>query len=223
MDDRKKALRSRIRTARGARTAVERIRDAERLAAEVLALSELARARRVAVYASTPTEPGTGPLRAALRSRGIQVLLPVPRSDHTLDWARDDGRTLAHTGPGGPIPDGPSLGPHALARVDVVIVPALAVDTLGTRLGQGGGYYDRALPGLDPAVPVIALIHADEFLDASSDPLPRQDHDHRVTVVVTPTGTHRLPRTPGYEVPQLDDRRDQVPRSPFRQRKRHRT
>lgn len=196
MDDRKRVLRSRIRAARRIRTAAERHDDAERLAAGVLALPELAHVRRIAAYASTPTEPGTEPLRAALLTRDVQVLLPVPRPDHTLDWAQDDGRTRTHPGPGGPVPVGDHLGPDALTLVDAVIVPALAVDFLGTRLGQGRGFYDRALNGLDPAVPIIALVHAAEFFDASSAPLPREDHDRTVTIVITPTGTHRLPCTP---------------------------
>ena len=67
------------------------------------------------------------------------------------------------------------------------------MDTRGARLGHGGGYYDRALARLEHPVPVIAVVHGSELLDADTDPIPVADHDHRVHVVVTPEGVRRLP------------------------------
>ncbi len=79
-------------------------------------------------------------------------------------------------------PAGPRLGPEALADCDLVLVPALAVDRAGRRLGRGGGSYDRALPrarGL-----VVAVLHDGELVEQ----LPAEPHDVAVRAVVTPSG-----------------------------------
>jgi 5-formyltetrahydrofolate cyclo-ligase len=183
----KLALRRTVRAQREGRAADERARLARRIAMVALEQPTIRSARCVAAYGSTPEEPGTGPLREALRARGTRVLLPVVADDKNLDWAEDDG-DLAVT-PGGlrlPEPTGPRLGQAALTEADVVIVPALAVDTSGARLGQGRGYYDRALQQLGAGVLVLALVHDEEVLDAST-PIPADPHDIAVHGAVTPT------------------------------------
>ncbi len=67
----------------------------------------------------------------------------------------------------------------------LALVPALAVDTTGTRLGQGGGCYDRVLPALPSSTPVLVLLHPGEHTDA---PLPRDPHDVPVRWVLTAGG-----------------------------------
>jgi len=189
----KQAMRARVRAERRQRPGYQREADAEALAALVLELPEIAMSRTVATYASTLTEPGTGPLREALRRAGVRVLLPVPLGDGRLDWAEDDGELRPGHGPGGPEPIGPRLGPAGIAAADVVIAPALAVDTLGNRLGQGAGYYDRALRLIEDWVPVIALVHEGEVLDAAIEAVPVEAHDLAVDAVVTPHRCLRLP------------------------------
>nr|WP_284288248.1 5-formyltetrahydrofolate cyclo-ligase [Angustibacter aerolatus] len=109
------------------------------LAERVLALLP-ATATTVATYAAVGREPPTAGLVAALHARGLQVLLPVVLPDLDLDWAQDDGvRRPGPDGPHVPEPGGARLGPHAVARADVVVAPALLVDRAGRRLGQGGG------------------------------------------------------------------------------------
>jgi 5-formyltetrahydrofolate cyclo-ligase len=190
----KSAMRGRIRAERRSRSPREQQAVADRLAGVLLELPEIASASCVAGYASTGGEPGTGPLRAALRRFGVRVLLPVVLPDGVLDWAQDDGELRPSAGAGGPEPGGPRLGRSALREARVIIVPALAVDTLGNRLGQGGGYYDRALPQVDPAVPVLALVHDGEVLDAAVEPVPNDAQDQPVDAVVTPQRCLRLPR-----------------------------
>ena len=189
----KAALRRRIRAARRARGAEERARVARALVGVALELPQIQGARCVALYASTGTEPQTAPLRRALRNEGVSVLLPLVRADG-LEWAWDTGDDLRPArGPGGYEPNGRTLGMTALLSADVVLVPALAVDTLGTRLGQGGGYYDAALPLLDPGVPVLAVVHDDEVLDAAVEALPTEPHDVPVNGALTPLRCLRLP------------------------------
>ncbi len=189
----KAALRRRVRAARRQRTPAERAAGAAALAGVALELPEIQAARCVALYAAGGTEPETGPLRRALRSQGIGVVLPLVR-DGGLEWAWDTGDDLRPgRGPGGREPVGPTLGPRGLLSADVVLVPALAVDTLGTRLGQGGGYYDMALPLLDPGVPVLAVVHDEEVLDAAVEAVPAEPHDVPVDGALTPLRCLRLP------------------------------
>lgn len=124
----------------------------------------LTRGRSVAAYTSFGTEPST----AAVLEPGW--LLPVLLPDNDLSWARD----------------GVDVGVDAIADVDVVLVPALAVSRDGVRLGRGGGSYDRALARASGLV--VALLHEGELVDA----LPSQPHDVRVHAVVLPSGVVTL-------------------------------
>ncbi|MFI7588793.1 5-formyltetrahydrofolate cyclo-ligase [Spongisporangium articulatum] len=187
----KLALRRTVQAQRSRRTADEQAALARRLTAVALELPRLRAATCVALYASMSDEPDTVLLRHELRRRGTRVLLPVIADATTLDWAEDDGRlaTAAVVNSVRSIaePSGPRLGPEGLGAADVVIVPAQAVDTSGTRLGRGRGYYDRALAHAARGALVAALIHDDELLDATTTPVAREAHDHPVQAVITPT------------------------------------
>ncbi len=190
----KDRLRRRVREQRAHRSARQRAEVAQRLVEVTLTIPEVAAARCVSVYASRPAEPGTGPLIEVLAERGVRLLLPVLGTGLQRDWAEyagpDDLRERAPGRP--PEPGGDPLGAAALADADVVLVPALAVDAAGGRLGQGGGWYDRVLLHVRPGVPVVALVHDDELLPE----VPRAPHDALVTAVATPTGWHRVGEAP---------------------------
>jgi 5-formyltetrahydrofolate cyclo-ligase len=176
----KRDLRQQVLGARAALSSEQLSAHARSLAEQVLDRSDIASARTVALYVSSAGEPGTGRLRAGLRSRGINVLLPVHRPDGDLDWAPDQGDAALVAGRFGiNEPAGPWLGRGALAAAHVVIVPALAVTPDGTRLGRGGGSYDRALPRVPDGVPVLALLHPGELFEAGT--IPVEEHDAPVT------------------------------------------
>ena len=146
-------------------------------------LAAYVRARRpslVAGYAPVDGEPG-GPGLPDVLAGIAPLLLPVIAPGRTLDWARYTGE-LAPGPYGLAQPTGPRLGPSALAEVDLVVAPALAVDRRGVRLGRGGGYYDRALSLVRPAVPVVVPLYPGELVAE----VPAEPHDRRVHVVVTP-------------------------------------
>jgi 5-formyltetrahydrofolate cyclo-ligase len=130
------------------------------------------------------SEPGSGRLPDALTELGARILLPVvPPQGRILDWAVYTGELEAGRF-GLSQPTGPRLGPSAIAEADVVVVPALAVDRVGIRLGRGGGYYDRALVRARPDAVLVAVV----FDDERPDRLPWEVHDRPVTAVVTPSG-----------------------------------
>jgi 5-formyltetrahydrofolate cyclo-ligase len=188
-------LRARLLAARAGLAAEER-RDAGRLIRDVLLeLPALQMAGTVAAYYSLGTEPDTRGLVYALWKRGTYVLLPLLRPDGDLDWASYEGPDSLVPGPRGLREPGESpRGADAVARADVVLAPALAVDQAGNRLGRGGGSYDRALARVGPLIPVIALLYDDEFLGH----VPAEPHDTPVRAVVRPgSGLTWLPTPAG--------------------------
>jgi 5-formyltetrahydrofolate cyclo-ligase len=149
----------------------------------VLEMPEMSSAGTIAAYYSIGTEPGTHGLVFGLWKRGSYVVLPVLLPDGDLDWASYEGPDSLVPGPGGLLqPSEPVRGPGTVARADVVLVPALAVDARGYRIGRGGGSYDRALARVGGQVPTIALLYDDELLPS----VPAEPHDQRVRVVVRP-------------------------------------
>ncbi|MGH3200842.1 MAG: 5-formyltetrahydrofolate cyclo-ligase [Streptosporangiaceae bacterium] len=189
----KAALRKQLLAARSALTPEDR-RGAGRLIRDTLLdLPELQMAGTVAAYYSVAAEPDTRGLVYALWKRGTYVLLPRLQPDGDLDWASYEGPDSLATGPRGlQEPVEKPRGVNTIARADVVLVPALAVDHIGNRLGRGGGSYDRALARVGPLIPVIALLYDAELLSR----LPAEPHDTPVRAVVRPeAGITCLPTT----------------------------
>lgn len=178
----KAALRTELSTAR-------RERSAESIAAARAAIRAAVLAERaahgwmcVAAYEPLATEPGSLELLELLRQEGVRVLVPLLRPDLDLDWTEWDGPRVA---------PGPVLGVDAIRAAEAVLVPALAVARDGTRLGRGGGSYDRALVRAAAAVPIVAVVFDDELRAK----LPRERWDVRVTGIVTPSGWQELAAT----------------------------
>lgn len=186
--DAKNALRAAVRSHRHQRSPRLRQEAAEGFADVVANHELLASARCVAAYVSRPHEPGTLVLLERLAERGVDVLLPVLGAGLERGWAPYAGPDdLQERAPGRPPEPGtPAQGADALAQADVVIAPALAVDTAGLRLGQGGGWYDRALSHRRPGTPVVALVFPEEVYDAATRPVPHEEHDAPVDAYATP-------------------------------------
>jgi 5-formyltetrahydrofolate cyclo-ligase len=179
----KAALRKQLLAARSELPADQR-RDAGRLIRDALLdLPPLQMAGTVAAYYSVGTEPDTRGLVYALWKRGTYVLLPLLLPDGDLDWASYEGPDSLVPGPRGLAEPGePPRGADTVARADVVLAPALAVDQAGNRLGRGGGSYDRALARVGPLIPVIALLYDAELLSH----VPAEPHDTPVRAAVRP-------------------------------------
>jgi len=179
----KARMRSLVISARAALSADERREGGRQIRDALLSLPEVQMAGTVAAYYSIGSEPDTRGLVFALWKRGTYVLLPLLRPDGDLDWASYEGPESLVAGPRGLKEPGEApRGPGAVASADVVLVPALAVDGQGNRLGRGGGSFDRALARVGPLIPVIALLYDSELVDR----VPVEGHDTPVRAVVRP-------------------------------------
>lgn len=210
MDQAKRELRARIREQRARRAAGPSAAQMRRAVADGLLHAATAAGLldlqgrtgvvgpvTIAAYLASSQEPEVSAIRAAVRAAGGRVLLPIPRADRTLDWAEDDDRSVEVTRLRVLAPAGPTVGTGAAcltaAGVRVVLVPALAVDAAGARLGQGGGFYDVLLAELaaTAAAPeILAVVHDDEVLPAGA--IPRDRHDVAVPAALTPGGIRRF-------------------------------
>ncbi|MCY0919968.1 5-formyltetrahydrofolate cyclo-ligase [Streptomyces sp. H27-G5] len=192
----KATLRRELLAARRSLSPEARRAAALALSRTALELPELADARTVAAYVSVGGEPGTRELLDALRAAGKRVLLPLLLPDNDLDWAVYEGPdSLAEAAHPGKMrllePAGPPLGPDAVTGADAVLLPGLAVDRRGMRLGRGGGSYDRVLERLERAgarPALVVLLHDEEVVAR----VPEEPHDHPVQAVATPSGVIRF-------------------------------
>ncbi|GAA2225528.1 5-formyltetrahydrofolate cyclo-ligase [Streptomyces nogalater] len=193
----KRVLRREFLGVRNRLTAADIGEAGRELARRALELPELAAGRTVAAYVSVGGEPATLPLLEALRARGVRVLLPALLPDNDLDWGEYTGpdslEQIRHSGKMALFePSGARLGPDAVTAADVVLLPGLAVDARGMRLGRGGGSYDRVLARLERAGArprLVVLLYDTEVVAR----VPAEAHDRPVHAVVTPSGVRRFP------------------------------
>lgn len=186
----KRALRAELRERRRILPRSERDEARDALTRQLVALAQTLGARSLSCYLSTPDEPDTRPfLRWACES-GVRVLVPVSRADGLLDWALFTDADEIEDARGMPAPDGEVLGPIAVNEVDLMLVPAAAVDAGGMRMGWGRGYFDKTLGSMDRRPPVFAVVFDHEVVDS----LPAETHDQGVDGVVTPGGIRRFDR-----------------------------
>ncbi len=184
VEARKRALRAELRERRRVTPAAKRAAETAALTQNLVDLDTDLGARSLSAYLSTPDEPDTREFLRWTAEQGIRVLIPVSRTDGLLDWAPYDGDAEDTDVLGMPTPTTELLGPIAINEVDLILVPAAAVDRTGMRMGWGMGYFDKTLGSMEACPPVYAVIFDDELVDS----VPRERHDMPVTGVVTPSG-----------------------------------
>jgi 5-formyltetrahydrofolate cyclo-ligase len=180
---RKRALRAELRERRQNLTSTERQTATAGITRHLVDLATDLSARSVAAYLSTPIEPDTRPFLNWAHAQGLRVLLPISREDGLLDWTTGDGETETEGLYGLPEAVGELLGPIAINDVDLILVPAAAVDATGMRMGWGRGYFDKTLGSMEKCPPVYAVLFDGELVDE----VPRERHDQPVDGAVTPT------------------------------------
>jgi 5-formyltetrahydrofolate cyclo-ligase len=178
----KAQLRSKILASRAGRESSD-----QALTANLLELVSQLDAQSVATYLSFGTEPSTTDFISSLLKDSIEVLVPKVLPNGSLAWIRWDGASANTSSLGMKEPDESKLQVASVQEADLLIIPALAVDARGNRLGRGKGYFDRELSTLS-SNKVYAVCFEDEVLES----LPSEDHDQRVSGVVTEVAIHEL-------------------------------
>ena len=164
--------------------------EAEGLAHQIRALaSSMGEVTLPALFAPTPLEPDMS-LTLGLFERALLPVL-LDEAGAPLGAPRwglwEAGQALVTLGRPPAQPVGEARGAESLKEADLIVIPALAASVDGTRLGQGGGWYDRALMHRSPTTPVVAVIFDDEVVEAGL--IPAEPHDVPVDAIVTPTQT----------------------------------
>lgn len=176
MDNTKNEIRKRIRE--------ERVNQSNRLAvSELFSVPEMKSANVIASYLSYGTEPDTSNINQEIMDSGRKLLLPRMQSDKSLKFVPWDGNVNSLES-NGRIQE--PVGAAYEGEIDVMILPALAIDKSGNRLGQGGGSFDRALARFNGWS--VALINQSEILEK----LPVEAHDEKVAAALTEIGLTRF-------------------------------
>lgn len=194
ISDHKRTFRAEFRERRRSMPSLERTHANEALTQHLITLTQhlitLTQhhdARSITCYLPNFLEPDTSSFIGWANQNNIDVLVPISRDDGLLDW------TLAHETPKPlqsehfPAPPGEILNPSTLNTVDLILLPACAVDHSGVRLGWGRGYYDRMLGSMQKKPPLYAILFDNEYVDE----LPNEKHDQRVDGVVCPSGIYK--------------------------------
>lgn len=164
--------------------------EAEGIARQVRALaSSIGGVTLPALFVPTPLEPDLSLTLGAFDRALLPILIDEAgapyRSPRWGLW--EAGQALVTPSRPPAQPCGEAMGAESLAEADLIVIPALAASEDGARLGQGGGWYDRALTHRSPGVPVAAVIFDDEVLDAGE--IPTEAHDVPINMIITPTRT----------------------------------
>jgi 5-formyltetrahydrofolate cyclo-ligase len=192
LSGRKAALRAAMRQALGAMSAAERQRASRAACARLLRLSGFRRAAVVMLYMPVPGEVDV--TAVGVRAMELHKTVCVPR----VDWSQGemtpvqveslDGQALEPDRHGVRRPRGGRV--VALGRIDLVLVPGLAFDRGGNRLGRGGGFFDRFLCRLDPRTATVAVAFDRQIVDE----VPADVRDVRMGAVVTDRRVLRVRR-----------------------------
>jgi 5-formyltetrahydrofolate cyclo-ligase len=177
----KAVIRKRARALRNSIPEAARSARSEKIVERVVASAPFERARSVGLFWPM-LERGEIDVRGIdriARERGKQVAYPFLESDSEMRLAYAEPASLEERGHGFAEP--PESAPAATADELVVIVPALAVDPTGHRIGYGKGFYDRLLARMCPPGYAIAVAYDFEVVPE----VPASEHDYRVDMVLT--------------------------------------
>jgi 5-formyltetrahydrofolate cyclo-ligase len=180
----KRSVRAAVRRQLGSLDPAGRAAAGQAATRWLLSLPEVAEAQVMAAYSALPDELDPAEAVRSLLVRGARVLLPRVRGDllelvpvtAVDDLAPGFRGVLEPTGVAADVSD-----------LDVIVVPGVAFDRAGRRLGRGGGHYDRLLARVPEATVRIGLCFSSQVVEE----LPEEAHDQRVDVVVTEAGIER--------------------------------
>jgi 5-formyltetrahydrofolate cyclo-ligase len=182
--DHKKQLRSDALARRAAAYALHGPDASRKLASHGLDFLRVTPGSIVSGFAAIRDEINPAELMSWLQAEGFRLALPVMvgKGKPLLmrAWSPGDTMAPAQWGIAEPLDDKPEVDP------DVLLVPLLAFDVRGNRLGYGGGFYDRTLARLRARKPVTAVGIA--YDEQKVDAVPTESYDQRLDWVLTPSG-----------------------------------
>lgn len=183
MQQQKKLIREQFRRQLRQKSPAERRADSMALCQKLVHSAIWEETRTVLFFASLPDEPDIGPVFEFILRQGLTVALPrmnTRESAYEACLVSDPARDLVdgHFGIREP---GAHCEPFPLNMLDLVLVPGVAFDLRGRRLGRGAGYYDRLLSNVRGTACGIA------FDEQISGELPVEPHDILVDCILTPT------------------------------------
>lgn len=184
----KKRLRAEVRKRRSALSADERQAAGDAITAQLIKLVTEQNANSVSCYLALPSEPDTSGFLAWAAENDIDALLPSSLEGHRLGWIRPDGTGTTPGAHGISEPNGELLPGTAVGDVDLMLIPASAVDLNGMRMGWGLGYYDRCLATLERKPPIYAIVYDTDVLAR----VPAEPHDSPIDGAVTPSRTYHF-------------------------------
>jgi 5-formyltetrahydrofolate cyclo-ligase len=188
----KRIKRIRFRRERGALRPAEQDARALQLRRFFTSSPLLRRAATIAAYIACDGEIDPAALLAERAAEGCVILLPRIRPGRALEFApAPAGDELLVPGPHNVRePTGPAVELDDPPQPRLLLVPSVALDRSGGRLGRGGGYYDRLLPAArQHGWTIVGLCHAEHLIDA----LPMEEHDARVDASLTNDGLWTVP------------------------------
>lgn len=187
LDRAKTIVRLRARAARRTVLPEMRVAHACAIAERMLQLPEITRAATVMLYGASPEEADPAALEDALRDLGKRIAYPrvAGGRELTIHWV--DTHDVLVEGPYGLLQPADGTPGGTLSELSVIVVPGVAFDVQGNRLGFGGGYYDTLLGGTPTPPPTVGIAYDEQVFDE----VPHEDRDRPVDVLVTPTRTLR--------------------------------
>lgn len=180
---RKARIRARLSAARAAMTPENKAALSERISKCLLRDADFQKARVIALYASCRNEVDTGLLMEKTPALGKELCLPrVDRSGREIRFFHVSGSGDLARGAFGILEPGAACPPVAPEKIELIVVPGIAFDENGNRIGFGGGYYDRFLPSLRPGTHRIALAYEFQVLREKLPVLPK---DVKIGKIIT--------------------------------------
>ncbi|MCL6473272.1 MAG: 5-formyltetrahydrofolate cyclo-ligase [Firmicutes bacterium] len=179
----KRALRQTIRWKRDLLSEAERAQKTLEIETKLLELPKFRQARVILFYASFGSEVPTQNLMEDALRMGKRVVLPITDTETKRLLLREvhDVSALKKNKYGIPEPTQEDSRDIEQDLIDLIIVPGVAFDVCGHRIGYGGGYYDRFLKTISPSVPRISLAFEIQIVPE----IPKEDHDLPVDEIVT--------------------------------------
>jgi 5-formyltetrahydrofolate cyclo-ligase len=186
----KRTLRQHILTQRRA-LSHEQWRTASRLAQQrLVSLEEFARAECIALYAPAHNETDTAEILAKALAAGKRVLYPAVCGSQMV-FRQVQGMECLAEGCFGILEPCPTGNDHQADEPDLIIVPGVAFDLSGHRIGYGKGFYDRFLQHPDRTAHLVGFCHDFQLIGGE---IPAESHDVRMELVVTDQRIVHMPR-----------------------------